>query len=49
MELDRAGNILASLNIPEVAKQYEGVTFGPDRELILASEPNTIVIMKKNH
>lgn len=49
MEFDRAGNALATLNIPAVAKQYEGVTFGPDRELILASEPNTIVIMKKNH
>lgn len=48
MEFDRSGQIVGSLDIPAVANQYEGVTFGPDQELILASEPNSIVIMKKN-
>ena len=49
MELSRAGKVINTLNIPAVADQYEGVTFGPDRELVLVSEPNIVVIMKRNH
>lgn len=48
MELSPTGQILQMLEIPAVASQYEGVTFGPDRELVLVSEPNVLVIMKKN-
>lgn len=48
MEFNRAGQIIGSLDIPANADQYEGLTFGPDQELVLVSEPNTVVIMKKN-
>jgi len=49
MELSRAGQVLKTLDIPAVAAQYEGLTMGPDRELVLVSEPSTLVIMKRNH
>lgn len=49
MELSRTGKIINILNIPAVATQYEGVAFGPDRELVLVSEPSTLIIMKRNH
>ncbi|MBS1969518.1 MAG: SdiA-regulated domain-containing protein [Bdellovibrionales bacterium] len=49
MEFSRTGEEIGSLKLPTVAPQYEGITFGPDRELILVSEPNSVVIMKKNH
>jgi uncharacterized protein YjiK len=48
MELSRAGQVLKTLDIPAVAAQYEGLTIGPDRELVLVSEPNTVVIMKRH-
>jgi len=48
MELTPAGDLIQTLNIPPAAKQYEGITFGPDRELVLVSEPNTVVVMKKH-
>jgi uncharacterized protein YjiK len=48
MEFSRTGEELGSLKLPNVAPQYEGITFGPDRELILVSEPNSVVIMKRN-
>lgn len=48
MEFSRTGEIIGSLDIPKSADQYEGIAFGPDQELILVSEPNTVVIMKKN-
>ncbi|WP_413291147.1 SdiA-regulated domain-containing protein [Bdellovibrio sp. HCB337] len=47
MELGRTGHIVNTLDIPAVASQYEGVTFGANRELMLVSEPSTLVIMKK--
>jgi uncharacterized protein YjiK len=46
IEVDSKGEILAKLNIPKVAKQYEGVTIGAEDELILVSEPATVVILK---
>lgn len=46
MEIARTGHIINTLDIPPVAAQYEGVTFGPNRELMLVSEPSTLVIMK---
>jgi uncharacterized protein YjiK len=49
MELSRAGQVLKTLDIPAVAAQYEGLTIGPDRELVLVSEPNAVVIMKRSH
>lgn len=39
---------IATFDIPPAAPQYEGITLGPDREVILVSEPNWVVILKRN-
>lgn len=46
MVLSPLGQILKILDLPTVAPQYEGVTFGENQELILVSEPNIVVILK---
>ncbi len=46
VELNSQGTMISQLELPAVATQYEGITIGPGNELILASEPNIIVIMK---
>ncbi|XGC82115.1 SdiA-regulated domain-containing protein [Bdellovibrio bacteriovorus] len=46
MELDAKGSIVRTLDLSTVVPQYEGMTIGPQKELILVSEPNSIVIMK---
>lgn len=46
MVLDTAGNVIKTIDIPRVAHQYEGITIGPHREIVLVSEPNIAVILK---
>ena len=46
MVLDTAGRVIKTIDIPRVAHQYEGITFGPNREIILVSEPDIAVILK---
>lgn len=46
MKLDPQGNVIKTLDIPRVADQYEGLTLGPQNELILVSEPNIVVTIK---
>lgn len=46
VEFNAQGAVVNKLELPSVAPQYEGITIGRDNELILASEPNIIVIMK---
>lgn len=47
MELDSAGNILKMLDLPRHVDQYEGITFGPNKELILVSEPNSAIVFPR--
>ena len=47
MELTKAGAIVKTMDLPaSLATQYEGITIGPEGELVLASEPDKIVIYK---
>ncbi len=46
MVLDTSGKVVKTIDIPRVADQYEGITFGPKREIVLVSEPNIAVILK---
>jgi uncharacterized protein YjiK len=47
MEVTKTGVVVKSLDLPpSAATQYEGVTIGPEGELVLASEPDKIVIFK---
>jgi uncharacterized protein YjiK len=47
MEINKAGAVVKTLDLPpSAATQYEGVTIGPEGELVLASEPDKIVIFK---
>ena len=46
VEFNAEGVMVNKLELPRVAPQYEGITIGRDNELVLASEPNIIVIMK---
>lgn len=46
MELDANGSLVRTLDLSTVVSQYEGMTIGPQKELVLVSEPNSIVIMK---
>ena len=46
VEFNSAGALVSQLELPRTATQYEGITIGRGNELILASEPNIIVIMK---
>lgn len=48
VEFNAAGTMINKLELPRAADQYEGIAIGRDNELILASEPNIIVIMKSN-
>jgi uncharacterized protein YjiK len=46
MELERNSSVVKTFDIPAVAPQYEGVTIGPEGQMVLVSEPNTVVIIK---
>lgn len=46
MVLDTVGKVLKTIDIPRVANQYEGITLGPNREMVLVSEPNIAVVLK---
>ncbi len=46
IEFNAQGTMVNKLELPRVAQQFEGITIGHNNELILASEPNIIVIMK---
>ncbi|MCM2282103.1 MAG: SdiA-regulated domain-containing protein [Bdellovibrionaceae bacterium] len=47
MDVARNGAVSALLDIPAHAEQYEGLTFGPQQELVLVSEPNLVVIFER--
>ncbi len=44
MELTRTGVVVRTMDLSKVASQYEGITIGGDGELVLVSEPDTVVI-----
>lgn len=46
MEFDRSGQEITSLDLPAVVPQYEGITFGPEGQMVLVSEPNAVVIIR---
>lgn len=46
MKINRQGDVAGTLDLPTVAEQYEGMTWGKNRELLLVSEPNIVVILK---
>lgn len=46
MEVNSAGKIIHMLDLPRFPEQYEGITRGPEGELILLSEPNIISVFK---
>ena len=52
MELDLAGNKIAMVDLPKKSQggigQYEGITFGPNLEMILVGEPADLIIIPKN-
>lgn len=45
MEVSLTGKILGILDLPRVARQYEGVAINPEGHLVLVSEPNSVVII----
>lgn len=46
MEVTQGGVVVKTLDLPTVVEQYEGVTVGPEGELVLVSEPDKVVIFK---
>lgn len=46
MEISSVGRIIQMLDLPRYPEQYEGITMGPDGEMVLLSEPNIISIFK---
>jgi uncharacterized protein YjiK len=47
MEVTKNGVVVKTMDLPPTAgAQYEGITIGPEGELVLASEPDKIIIFK---
>lgn len=47
MEMTKTGTVIKTMDLPSsLASQFEGITFGPEGELVLASEPDKILIYR---
>ncbi|MEN0060478.1 MAG: SdiA-regulated domain-containing protein [Bdellovibrio sp.] len=46
MEFSVDGKTVDTLDLPKVAPQYEGITFSPEGDLVLVSEPNIVVVLR---